>query len=291
MPNGSRLFYSRLNLLSRDGSRVFFNSASEPYDPARSGSWELGQPSRSPLPTMTPAQGSIQTGRQGMVTAFFAATASLVPDDEEVGPCAYADGKRSDCVDVYERTRDGVLGSCRRDRASREGQPFDAQFVGASSGTPGRHALFVYPREARRRRHRSVPQRGGPSPRLPLICTRTSTGVTRLVSIGPRGEGSAGVCECARAPQISADGEAHLLQSRTSSLVPEDTDSGWPDLYERKGDALRLVSTGPTATNGPFEAQLSGISKDGSHVFFATPERLVAADTDGADLYTGTGRL
>ena len=72
---------------------------------------------------------------------------------------------------------------------------------------------------------------------------------------------------------VSDDGTRIFLYHEP--LVPEDTDScpdyrgpGCVDIYERSGDALRLVSTGPAGNRDDFDYFLSGISKDGSHVFF-----------------------
>ncbi len=43
------------------------------------------------------------------------------------------------------------------------------------------------------------------------------------------------------------------------------------------------ISTGAINGNGPFDATFQGASADGTRVFFATPEQLVASDTDNAE--------
>jgi hypothetical protein len=51
-----------------------------------------------------------------------------------------------------------------------------------------------------------------------------------------------------------------------------------------------LVSTGPSGGNGAFTPELKGVSDDGTHVFFQTSERLVAADSDSRiDVYERVG--
>ena len=63
------------------------------------------------------------------------------------------------------------------------------------------------------------------------------------------------------------------------SLVPADTDSR-ADVYERSGGVTTLVSAGADEIygNGPFDAQLHGVSEDGSRAFFVTKERMAQTD-------------
>ena len=83
----------------------------------------------------------------------------------------------------------------------------------------------------------------------------------------------------------SADGTRFFVTT-ISALVPSDTDNGDPffhankDVYEISNGQATLVSTGPSGANGPFDACCVGKSLDGTRVFFATAEPLVAADTD-----------
>jgi hypothetical protein len=111
---------------------------------------------------------------------------------------------------------------------------------------------------------------------------------------------------------ISADG-SRVYFSTAQSLVNEDTDPcqeselpeylGCNDVYERVGDTTRLVSTGATAANGPFDAVLApttfrygldgptnAVIRSGRAAFFQTAEPLVAADTDtSTDVYESVG--
>lgn len=85
--------------------------------------------------------------------------------------------------------------------------------------------------------------------------------------------------------KISADGST-VVFATTDRLVPSDTDTR-TDVYVRTGTTTSLVSANlPVAGNGPFNAFFSGASADASHIFFATSEPVVAADTDtSTDVY------
>jgi hypothetical protein len=122
-------------------------------------------------------------------------------------------------------------------------------------------------------------------------------GVTKLLSTGPGGGN-----EATHAIFRGASADArHVIFETEEPLVPEDTENRHTslfagDLYERFNGTTTLVSTGPTdPDNGCCYMQLppgatSAISEDGSHVFFWTDSRLVAADTDGSnDLYERVG--
>jgi hypothetical protein len=105
--------------------------------------------------------------------------------------------------------------------------------------------------------------------------------VTERLSQGPIG-GNGAIASNYRG--ISSDGSRVFFQT-TEKLVSADTDSA-TDVYERLGATTTQISTGSTGGNGAFAATYSGISSDGSKVFFRTAEKLVAADTDNAmDIY------
>lgn len=68
------------------------------------------------------------------------------------------------------------------------------------------------------------------------------------------------------------------------------------DVYLRTGGTTTLVSagqltgTGPFSGNGPNDAQLQGVSTDGSHAFLVTREQLTGEDSDtGEDVYQRAG--
>ena len=81
--------------------------------------------------------------------------------------------------------------------------------------------------------------------------------------------------------RASDDGSLVVFETQ-EQLVTPDTDNSI-DIYRRAGGATSRISVGQIHGNLGFGANFDGISEDGSRVFFATREKLVTADTDGAD--------
>ena len=108
---------------------------------------------------------------------------------------------------------------------------------------------------------------------------RRSGEQTTLVSTGTAGQ------EGATLLAVSRDG-SHAFFTTKAALTSADTDSA-RDIYERASGTVRLVSAGSVAgAPGADVVEDIRVSDDGSRAVFATPERLVAADTDAAvDLY------
>jgi hypothetical protein len=106
-------------------------------------------------------------------------------------------------------------------------------------------------------------------------------GVTKLVSRGAiNGNGDEG----AYFTGASSDG-SHVFFETVEGLVAADTD-GVLDVYERAGGETKRVSAGAINSNGSSWARYRGSTPDGSHVYFATQEPLVATDTDeSSDVY------
>ena len=111
-------------------------------------------------------------------------------------------------------------------------------------------------------------------------------GTTTLVSTGP-GSGANGAYEAFFAA-ASTDG-SHVFFYTRAPLVGTDTDNTF-DVYDRASGNTTLVSTGSAGGNGPFGAELGGISDDGTKAIFTTAESLVATDTDTVqDVYQRAG--
>lgn len=94
----------------------------------------------------------------------------------------------------------------------------------------------------------------------------------------------------ARFEGASADGSVAFF-STVDKLVPGDTDTK-RDVYARsyeegaEGFVTRQVSFGPIGGNNAFDAEFLAVPSSGGLAFFATRERLAAADTDFAeDIY------
>ncbi len=83
---------------------------------------------------------------------------------------------------------------------------------------------------------------------------------------------------------ISADG-SHVFFETNERISAGDGDDA-QDVYDWSGGIASLVSTGPAGGDGTANALFEGSSADGSEVFFATGEKLLAADTDSVqDIY------
>lgn len=147
------------------------------------------------------------------------------------------------------------------------GVPFDADHIGftaAASFIPG------------------DPNRFGGSAQY--LGTRTPNGWS--VSAQPSGQ--------ALEPDFIDDNDAFsqtIIQADRKPLTPDDVDSAW-DVYARSGGGLRLVSVGSMGGTADDNASYVGQSADGSHLLFASPERLEPADADrdeGLQLYERQG--
>jgi hypothetical protein len=104
-----------------------------------------------------------------------------------------------------------------------------------------------------------------------------SSGTTKRVSAGQINGNGASSAVFADA---SADGTRVFFES-SEKLVSADTDAS-TDVYERSDGTTSRVSAG----NGPFNAGFEGASPDGSALFFATEEKVIANDDDGSvDIY------
>ena len=102
-----------------------------------------------------------------------------------------------------------------------------------------------------------------------------------LISTGPNGGNGP---HDAQLVAVSTTG-IRIFYATREPLVAADTDQA-VDIYQRAGGTVTLISTGPQGGNGPWHAELAGISDNGRHVFFETNEQLVAGDTDGVqDIY------
>ncbi len=111
-------------------------------------------------------------------------------------------------------------------------------------------------------------------------------GTTVQVSTGPVG-GNAGIDSFYAGSSV--DGSRVFFTSY-DQLTADDTDTSRKDVYERSGGTTTLLSTGPAGGSGPFGADFSRATADGSVVFFRTPEVLVASDTDASlDVYKRAG--
>ncbi len=124
---------------------------------------------------------------------------------------------------------------------------------------------------------------------LVALAFASSAGATHnlfaLVSTGPVSNGP----NDAHFADVSDVGTRFLFET-DEKVVAADTDSV-VDLYERVSSTTTLLSTGPSGGNGAIDVFYTGSSKDASHAYFETDEKLVASDNDGGqgDVYERVG--
>jgi hypothetical protein len=208
---------------------------------------------------------------------FFTTAEPLVDEDVEAN-CPIHDGLGEvGCVDIYERdlasdTTKLVSTGPRKTGDDGSGVPKgtrdDASFRYA---TPDGGRVFFHTKEqlvdADTDTSQDVYERAG--------------GMTTLLSAAGTGGSSSSDSFYAGS---STDGSVVYI-STFDALLPEDTDGRF-DVYERSDLGFRLVTTGPTGGNGPFDARSGPVSDDGRRFFFHTPEPLVPEDTNGlTDVY------
>ena len=202
--------------------------------------------------------------------AFFTTTEQLVSADTDTA------------VDVYERAN-GTTTLVSIGPAGGNAE-VDAQFV-AASGDGSR--VFFTTQESLVAGDTDSACDDPPDPTL-RPCRdvyERSGGTTTLVSAGQiNGNGAFDV----DFNDVSSDG-TRVFFATSEKLVSADTDSS-RDLYQRSGGTTTLVSAGQINGNGAFDVDYSGMTPDGGHVYFATYEKLVSADTDSAqDVYDRSG--
>jgi hypothetical protein len=282
-----------LESMSLDGTRVFIRRMTRTIFRMPVGTWEHVNSTLVPFPSPGNQASWPAIHREGASTdgrrVFFTTADSLVPEDMD--SCVTGTNRPPQgCSDVYERTREGAVRLVSTGLGLAN-EPFDAHFDGASED--GRRVYFTT-------REKLVPEdtdqcfNGAGNPWGCTDVYERSSGVTRLISVGPAGGAAAVEAEFGA---VSADG-TRVFFLTDEPLVPEDTDAcpdyrgpGCVDIYELRGEVLGLVSTGPTGNRDGFDdrLRLAGISKDGSHVFFETWEPLVTTDTDNQfDVYEHT---
>ena len=264
-PGGNGAFDVYNGDMSADGSRVLFvtseqlvasdsDSAADVYE--RSGG-------ATTLVSTGPAGGNgafdapFRAASLDGSRVFFETEEALVASDSDTSQ------------DVYERAGGATTCSRRDPRAATA--PSRALFNGASEG--GTKVFFQTDESLTASDTDSA-----------LDIYERSGGATTLVSTGP--SGGNGPFD-ALFQRVSADG-SRIVFSTAERMVGADTD-GRLDLYQRSGGVTTLLSTGPSGGNGPFDAFLSGMSRDGQRVFFETAEQL-AGDTDAfSDVYERAG--
>jgi hypothetical protein len=188
---------------------------------------------------------------------WFDTREALVSGDTDAG-CS-EQGNTVPCLDVYEQTSSGTTWVSTGGNGS-----YDALY---SAGSHDGNRVYFHTPESLS----PADTDGG----YDDVYER-SGGTTSFISGGGNGPHAASL------GGISSDG-ARVFFYSYESLVPEDTDGNWLDVYEGYGGESTLLSTGPASTNAQTVAFFNSSTDDGTKVFFSTDEQLTSGDTDTTD--------
>ena len=116
------------------------------------------------------------------------------------------------------------------------------------------------------------------------IYERSGLAITRI-STGPAG----GNGEFDASFDAASDSGSRVFFDTQEPLAAADTDAGH-DIYERAAGATIFMSVGPASGNGGQFSAFAAITSNGLNLFFSSPERLTADDTDSEqDVYQRAG--
>ncbi len=261
-----------LKAVAADGSRVIFETRGN-MSPADSDAFPAVDvyESSGAAPTLVSTgplggSGSVEATFSGAsadgTRIFFMSWEHLVAGDEDT--CFAAQPEERPCFDLYERS----AGTTKLLTPGTD--EHDASFLGASMD--GTHVFF--------------------ETQDALVAADTDGTVSDLYE--RVGTNTALVSTSGLSPNqpftptfsdVSDDG-TRVFFSTQEQLTVDDTDGGF-DIFERAGGQTTKVTTGSLDSNTGAHAKFFGITPDGAHVFFDTPEQLEPADDDvqKGDLY------
>jgi hypothetical protein len=194
---------------------------------------------------------------------IFSTGERLMPEDTDScpNPDRYTD---SGCSDVYERTPNGTVKLLTTGPAGGSGG-YDAEFLRRA---PDGSILFhtrepLVPEDTDECRYARQPPRGCDD-----VYERTADGRTILISSGdgPYDASFAG-----------AAADFSWVLFRTLDTLLDDDVNDLSDIYERIGNQLRLIATGP---DGGIIDESVIVSKDGTKFFWETYKALLPEDDD-----------
>jgi hypothetical protein len=253
--NGNGAFDSSFGGASHDGTKIFFVT-NEPLVAADTdASQDVYERSAGTTTKISPGNGAFAAFFNGAsddgTRVFFQTGEQLVAGDTDAVP------------DLYQRSAGGTTNRVSAGQINGNGA-FQPSFAGASAD--GTRVFFETSEQlvsADTDAQTDVYERSG--------------GITKRVSAGQiNGNGATSALFAG----ASADGTRIFFET-FEKLVSADTDAS-TDVYERFGGTTSEVSAG----NGAFSAGFEGASPDGSAVFFATEEEVIASDEDAAvDIY------
>jgi hypothetical protein len=205
---------------------------------------------------------------------FFRTWEQLVPGDEDT--CFAGQPNERPCFDLYESFVHTNLIST----GPNEGVAQDADVTFLDASTDGERVFFETQEALTAADADGTGTTIGPSD----IYERR-LGVTHFVSTSATNPNQTLNAEFG---DVSEDGSRVFFRTQ-EQLTPDDTDGGF-DVFERSSAQTIKLTAGSLNSNTGAHAKLLGITPDGSHVFFDTPEVLEPGDSDsGGDLYRRSG--
>ena len=283
---GNAALDADLVAVSEDGSRVIFQTLESlvPEDTDAFTSRDVYE--RSGGTTTLLSTGP--TGGGGSVDATFAGASAdatrvffrswehLVTGDEDT--CFAGQPEERPCFDLYERSGGTTtLISTGPNEAATQDQ--DPSYLDASAD--GTHVFFETQESLV-----TTDTDGGGTAIGPFDIYERVGATTTLVStstLNPNQQFNA------QFGDVSEDGTRVFFRTQ-EQLTADDTDGGY-DVFERSGGQTTRISRGSLDDNTGAHAQFQGITPDGAHVFFDTPEQLEPEDVDvqKGDLYRRSG--
>ena len=282
---GNGPFDADLVAVSEDGSRVIFQTT-EKLDPADEDfssqdvyGWSGGTTtwlSRGPEGGTSSVAATFAGASADATRVFFRTWEHLIAGDEDA--CFAGQPEERPCFDLYERSGGTtMLISTGPNEAATQDQ--DASYLDASAD--GTHVFF----ETQESLVVEDTDGGGTAIGPFDIYERTGATTTLVSSsaLNPNQQFDA------QFGDVSEDG-ARVLFRTQEQLTGDDTDGGF-DVFERSGGQTTRMSQGSLNSNTGAHAAFLGMTPDGAHVFFDTPEQLEPEDTDvqKGDLYRRSG--
>lgn len=282
---GNGPFHADLVAVSEDASRVIFQTGEKlsPGDEDFSSQdvyeWSGGTTtwlSQGPQGGASSVAATFVGASADATRVFFRSWEHLTAGDEDA--CFAGQPEERPCFDLYERAGGTTtLISTGPNEAATQDQ--DASYLDASAD--GTYVFFETQESL-------VPEDtdGGGISIGPTDIYQHTGVVTTLVStsaLNPNQQFNAEFGD------VSEDG-ARVLFRTQEQLTADDTDGGY-DVFERSGGQTTRISQGSLNSNTGAHAKFQGMTPDGAHVFFDTPEQLEPEDADiqKGDLYRRSG--
>ncbi|MFO7697047.1 MAG: hypothetical protein R6X16_07810 [Anaerolineae bacterium] len=197
----------------------------------------------------------------GRFVAFYSKASNLVPGDENISHDVFVHDRRTGTTTLVSATPQGCAGNWSSEWPSIS---YDGRYVAFYS----RSSDLV------------VDDANGYT--YDIFVRDLAAGVTSLASISSTGEQGDGNSQ---SPSVSSDGRYVAFQSEAYNLVPDDTGTGYTQIYvrDRVAETTTIVSVHSDGTHANGRSYGPDISHDGRYVAYESyATNLVDGDTNGA---------